>query len=66
MNDVTDLPGLNVTSLAPLYITVNDSVGNITVSNCSICACLAMSLPCHVNDGSLFCECLHCAVRAVT
>ena len=32
MNDVTDLPGLNITSLAPLYLSVNDSVGNITVS----------------------------------
>ena len=33
MNDVTDLPGLNITSLAPLYLSVNDSVGNITVSS---------------------------------
>ena len=31
MNDVTDLPGLNITSLAVAYITVNDTVGNITV-----------------------------------
>lgn len=32
MNDVTDLPGLNITSLAPLYLSVSDNVGNITVS----------------------------------
>ncbi|DBA74581.1 TPA: hypothetical protein ACH3X2_009453 [Trebouxia sp. C0005] len=32
MNDVTDLPGLNITSLAPLYLSVNDSVGNITAA----------------------------------
>ncbi|DBB14474.1 TPA: hypothetical protein ACH3X3_004761 [Trebouxia sp. C0006] len=30
MNDVTDLPGLNITSLAPLYLSVSDNVGNIT------------------------------------
>ena len=30
-NDVTDLPGLNITSLAAAYLTVNDTVGNITV-----------------------------------
>ncbi|KAL0035306.1 hypothetical protein WJX77_000193 [Trebouxia sp. C0004] len=30
MNDVTDLPGLNITSLAPLYLSVDNSVGNIT------------------------------------
>ena len=32
MNDVTDLPGLTITSLAPLYLSVSDNVGNITVS----------------------------------
>ena len=31
-NDVTDLPGLNITSLASSYITVNDTIGNIMVS----------------------------------
>ncbi len=32
MNDVTELPGLNITSLAPLYLSVDDNLGNITVS----------------------------------
>ena len=34
MNDVTDMPGLNVSSLAPSYLRVNDPAGNITVSPC--------------------------------
>lgn len=32
MNDVTDLPGLNVASAAAQYIAVNDTLTNITVS----------------------------------
>lgn len=60
MNDVTDLPGLNVTSLAPLYITVNDSVGNITVSNCTICACLAVSMMAHFCVNACHMQCYLC------
>lgn len=33
MNDVTDLPGLDVSTLAPSYLKVNKALGNITVSH---------------------------------
>jgi len=42
MNDVTDLPGLNITSLAPLYLSVSDNVGNITVSRLTSPSLLAL------------------------
>ena len=31
-NDVTDLPGLNVSSLAPGYLTINGTANNLLVS----------------------------------
>lgn len=43
-NDVTDLPGLNVTSVALAPLTVNDAVGNITVS--MLLQHVMLSIPC--------------------
>ena len=45
MNDVTDMPGLNVSSLAPSYFTVNRTVSNITVSHTGPVLVLTQPIP---------------------